>query len=417
MKCKYYVSLIVLILFFSCNDRKASIEDESAFILIPSPKEIKDLQLSRYSEVFDSVRIIRLETKAESLIGRVDKILYNNDHIFILDQVQSKAVFEFDGSGKFIRRFGKNGNGVGEYNEPNDISIIGDELVIWVNDQTKFIIFNLDGTLAREVKTGSTAKSGVMLGENRYALYLDIGKDWKGTEKYNLKMYDRTENLDGVGFESNWEYFSKGGFFFSQNRRKFLISPGYSNTIYEIYPEGNVLSKKYGIDFGKAQIPDGFSDKYKGPMAFHEALAKSGYAYLDHYWETDDCLIYTFVYKRKIYSAYYSKKSKQTKYANTWFNDVNGFFTGVNKGISGNDVVMVFDPSHIESLQNVYKAPPSRIQMDTMAAAANRFYKAISGRDDFVASDFIYTPEEIDVLQSVKSSDNPIVLIQKLKYF
>jgi len=417
MKLQFPVILSSVLIFFSCKNAVTYTEDSSHAVIIHSPQHIKDLQVAKYSEVFDSVKIIPLQSPANALIGQIDKILVHNNNIFILDQVQGKAVFEFDINGKFIRRFGRIGRGPGEYIEPNDISVNDKELSIWVNDQRKFIIYDLNGNVLREIRTGSVGKCGVPINADRYALYMDIGGDVKTDEKYDLKVFDHFGKNTNIGFEKKDKNFSKGSFFFSQNDNGFLVSPGYSNNIYEIRSNSDVLVKKYKIDFGQYTLPEDFSLKYGTPIRFLRGLDRSGYATLSGYWETPGFLVYSFSYKGLIYEVYYSKSTGKIKYGNAWFNNVYGIFSGTNKGAYRDYVISVFDPSNLVSYQKNYTAPPSKIQTDTIAVAANKFYGLNTDGEKFVPGDFAYSQEEIDQLQSIKASDNPVIIIKKLKQF
>ncbi|HEX8019276.1 6-bladed beta-propeller [Mucilaginibacter sp.] len=414
---KFHLTILVyLLLICSCTRTTTSYtEDISKFTTIHAPQKIKDLQFVKYSDVFDSVKIIKLESTKSSLIGRIDKVLYYDSKIFILDQTERKAVFEFDANGKFIRQFGSVGNGPGKYNEPNDISVNKKELAIWVSDLEKFVIYDLDGRFLREVKTASFGKSGAMLDDNKFAVYLDIGADVASGEKFNLKVINDQGEVTHVAFEKKDKDFSKGSFFFSQNENQFIISPGYSNNIYAL--GNNAVTKKFAVDFGQYQMPADFSQKFPTAIKFQQALSRSNYAYLSKYWDTPGYLVFSFVYKGMLFDAYYSKRTKVLKFGNAWFNNVHGILSGVNKGAYADNIIAIYDPAHVDSYQKTYKSPPSKNQIDTLVSGANRFFRTGGNEGKFVASDFSYSKEEIDLLHSIKTSDNPVILIQKLKKF
>ncbi|WP_184547879.1 6-bladed beta-propeller [Mucilaginibacter sp. FT3.2] len=410
---------LVVVAFFllcSCNRTNTYFEDVSQLTTIHSPKTIKKLQLAKYSDVYDSVKIIKLESTKSSLIGRIDKVLFYDNKIFVLDQAERKAVFEFDAKGQFIQRFGSIGSGPGKYNEPNDMSVNKNELTIWVSDLKKFIVYDLKGKFLREIRTHCYGKSGAMIDENKFALYMDIGADVVTNEKFDLKVFNDKGVVTHVAFEKRDKDFSKGSFFFSQNENQFLLSPGYSNNIYALN-SNNVVVKKYAIDFGQYKIPADFALKFPNGIKFQQALSRSDYAYLSGYWEAPGYLIYSFVYHGMQYDAFYSKKTKVFKYGNAWFNNVHGMLTGNNKGVYADNVIAIYDPAHIDSYQKSYKVPPSRSRIDTLVSGANRYFGKLGFEGKFIASDFSYSKEEIDLLQSIKTSDNPVILMQKLKHF
>jgi len=414
---KLFPLCCLLLPLFSCTETSHYIENTSHATTIHSPQHLKTLQVAKYSDVFDSVKIIPLESPDSGLIGRIDKILVHNNKIFILDQVQRKSVLEFDMNGKFIRHFGKVGRGPGEYIEPNDMSVNDKEVAIWVNDQRKFITYDLNGNYLREIRTGTLAKSGVQLEREKFALYLDIGGEINTTETFDLKVFNNFGKNTYDAFEKKDKNFSKGAFFFSQFNNSYLVSPGYSNKIYEINAANDTLTEKYNIDFGEYTLPEDYALKYGTLIKFQQGLDKSGYAVLNNYWETPDYLVYTFTYKELIYDVYYSKKTGTLKYGNAWFNNVYGIISGANKGAYDNYVISVFDPAGIASYQKNYTTPRSKTQMDTITAAANKYYGLNSEDEQFVASDFAYTQGEAALLQSIKASDNPILIVKKMKQF
>jgi len=85
-----------LVFLFSCLESKKDVED-NLFQEIEIPKLLKNnLESIDLSELIDSTRIIRLETKKECLIGYIDQVKVFRDHIFVIDSYQSKGLFEFD---------------------------------------------------------------------------------------------------------------------------------------------------------------------------------------------------------------------------------------------------------------------------------------------------------------------------------
>ena len=71
--------------------------------------------------------------------------------ILVLDY-QTQEIRMFDASGRFVRLVGRIGRGPGEYTQPNGLRIAPDGAV-WVNDYAngRFVIFNGDGTFARQI--------------------------------------------------------------------------------------------------------------------------------------------------------------------------------------------------------------------------------------------------------------------------
>lgn len=415
---KIYIALLLILVFASCT-RKPSIEETDDHpIIINIPDSIDKFKFSKYSDFYDTVKLVRLETKENCLIGRIDKIISYKSNFFVLDQTQSKSVFQFDSAGKFVKEFGSRGDGPGKYNEPNDISIKNNELVVWVNDYKKFITYGLDGNFKKEVRSASYGKSGTTLGNGSYAIYLDIGADVDTEEKHNLQIISNEGKSIGYGFEKRDKAFSKGIFFFQQTGDHIFVSPGYSNNIYELKDIG--LVKKIVVNMGKHSIPDDFYSKFNDALNFKNALNLSEYAYISEYFDTKDYVIFTLIFKGIGYDCYYSKKTKLFKYANNWFNDIYGFVAGGgNFSVEADYVVSVYDPAQIEGYQKAFSSPPTDEERQKLSESANNFFRSSEKKavNYFTPKDFKHTTSEINFLKSVKVTDNPIVVLKKIKPF
>ncbi|MFY0255139.1 6-bladed beta-propeller [Chitinophaga sp. 30R24] len=414
MKLLLLPTSLIVIFFSSCNYVTLLKEGKEQTTVISIPNQLEELSLCKYSEIFDSIRIVKLETNNKSMIGRIDKMIAFDHKFFILDQVERKAVIEFDENGKFLRIIGSKGSGKGQYNEPNDISINNNKLIVWVNDFRKFLVYDMNGNFLKEVRVKSYAKSGVILDHEQFALFMDIGGDKVTNEKFDLKIFDKNGELTHIGFEKKDRNFSKGIFFFSQNDGQTIVSPGYSNTIYSL--TSDLLTKKYKIDFGSREIPYDTIRNFTSISKFLSWAKKSNWAYLSKYFETPDFLIFNFNYKGSTYTCFYSKKSKVLKYGNVWFNNINGIFPGILISVQGNNAISYYDPSTIDTYKKSHQSHTTNFQADTLATGANKYFKELLGKSiGFQASDFLYTKEQIDLLHSIQPSDNPVLLIQKLK--
>src|SRR5690606_4223667 len=113
-----------------------------------------DLNFMPYSDLFDSVSIIPLETNERCLIGKIDKVLYHNNMILILDKIVAKSVFMFDKHGGFVRKIGKIGRGPGEYISPTEMVInpYADEILIYDNAKAVIMAYGWDGEFRHETK-------------------------------------------------------------------------------------------------------------------------------------------------------------------------------------------------------------------------------------------------------------------------
>jgi len=118
-------------------------------------KEVKDLRvidvagsvgggrITDISEVAKEIRYIPLETSTASLVGRIVRVIYENDRIYIRDITDSIKIFDNDG--KFLRNFGRRGRGPQEYLFPGNIYISPHNGSLIINS-TGGYVFKYDST-------------------------------------------------------------------------------------------------------------------------------------------------------------------------------------------------------------------------------------------------------------------------------
>ncbi len=97
------------------------------------------------------IKYIPLETNKSSLIGSIDKLLYKNNHFYILDKRQNE-IFIFNQKGKYVSSIKQKGEGPGEYLELIDMDV-DNEGNIYVADNGRAQIIKYMGTNAKHYQT------------------------------------------------------------------------------------------------------------------------------------------------------------------------------------------------------------------------------------------------------------------------
>lgn len=119
--------LLVIVLFLlSCNGKDHTFNDH--IINLDVTKVDKEIVASVF---IDSIYSFRLELPDSLVWGRPRKILFAQDHIYILDKMQHK-IYHFSRNGDFINVIDKKGNGPGEYVSIDCFFL--DDQNIYVND-------------------------------------------------------------------------------------------------------------------------------------------------------------------------------------------------------------------------------------------------------------------------------------------
>jgi len=87
----------------------------------------------RIKDVVDEIITIKLETKSDCLISRIEKYVISENYIYLLDTEKEKAVYCFSLSGKYINKYNSFGKGPNEFTKLNDLSAFEDKVYILIN--------------------------------------------------------------------------------------------------------------------------------------------------------------------------------------------------------------------------------------------------------------------------------------------
>lgn len=137
---------LLLIVIASCGGKNKAL-DKNRVLVRESNEKLK------LSDIVEDSRMVRLETRDDNLIGRIDRIQVYKEKIFILDRFRAKGVLVFDIEGKYLYRIGRVGKAPGEYQLPMDFTIdFYSKEVIVLNDGGQLLYYGLDGKFIRSQK-------------------------------------------------------------------------------------------------------------------------------------------------------------------------------------------------------------------------------------------------------------------------
>jgi hypothetical protein len=387
----------------------------------------------KYSDIFDDIQFVKLETRDDNLIGRIDKIIATDDKFIILDMAIAKRVFVFDRTGKFLNAVGSSGGGPEEYDTPDDIAYdeYNDELLVWCHNKTAIMKFKPDGTFVKNINIDYRGASIQVAGKDSFLIYLNnyIQKDGKIND-YNILIIDGNGKTRSRLFPYNRNLIAmsppaKNSFCTFQ--KELLFSPHYSNIIFKIDPDSAIIRNKYCFDFGEHNIPPSLFEHTVTPKEFEKAVRGNGsYAFNISFIETASHTVNLFVYKRKIFTCIHSKESGITKFSAVFLNDVNSLFTGGVFCTQHNNMLIGYiETEEIAELQKVAKKvseSPGNIKdvlLKKMGIPAFPFGNKL--RDNYVkavkSSAITLSENEINFINSITETDNPVIKIAILKKF
>lgn len=294
---------------------QATYSDSKAMDIISNNAEIIHIECSHetdaidYNSIFDTVRIIKLETTEKSVIGYIDKVVINNDNIFIIDK-RLKVVRSFDLDGRFLNDIGTMGNGPGEYISPIDICI-SDSIVNVLDDaQNKIIRYRFDGSFVDETQVPffalqfATMRNGdyVFRGKNSHNYHLGDLHD------YYIWVCDSTMKIKQKGFYYNQPNINFCPMsYFSKQNDDIYFTDFVCDTIYQVKDEQ--LEKRYILDFSSNHNIDEIN-RYESKY-FDRALSTGELALLEDFVVVDQFVFITIAmpYAR---TYVYNKLTKET---------------------------------------------------------------------------------------------------------
>jgi hypothetical protein len=130
-----------------------------------------------------------------SFVTATDLDVLADGTVYVIDSKDSR-VKVFDASGKFVRAFGRQGQGPGEMNQPTGI-LISPEKEVLVEDilNRRLAVFGLDGTFRRHISTAKAMGiSGIQMDGRGTIVAQSMGLAEGGKMALEVKTYDEEFN-------------------------------------------------------------------------------------------------------------------------------------------------------------------------------------------------------------------------------
>jgi len=322
-------TLICLMLIAACGENKSNktpSTDNYLHVIDLSKTEFADIKLS---ELFTNVTPIVLETTDESLMGSITKVVITPEYIIVLDHMIAKALFLFTKDGTFLRKFGRIGNGPGEYANVPDFCY----------DETTGTIYMLDSRLSRvnlyNIHTGEFLKS-IKLKNSGLSrciyyqageLYTDLSYFTTESEKYLLNRRNQSTGeieeawFDVEKYANNADYTNRNPFRFG-NGNSFKFHTFFMNGIMQV-EKGKItpflaFTPEYTLEKKNVQS----LDLSNGGRDINEKLPKTNKVFdISNYFEHKDMIFFDFCLGSEMRALIYNQKTKDFKAGNL-FNDL-----------------------------------------------------------------------------------------------
>jgi len=244
---------------------------------------IDDLNFQK-SMVIDSIfkisKIVKLESNADSFIGSYDKILIEEDRIFIMDSNITFSIFVFDFNGNFLFKISSFGEGPNEYRELRDFTLSSYSNTIDILDFggrkiLRFSKHNGEFLGFDRIETNSYFRSIEKVEDGYVASHANncgVLEDCFNLSFLNVDWTVESKSLEMNKFLKGYDF--KGDPQFSRNSDRVFFKEIFNDTIYEVEQKSKKLRAAFSIDFGTYRLPSDFKYSRKNSN-LNEALQYS----------------------------------------------------------------------------------------------------------------------------------------------
>jgi len=191
----FFTVLLCCFLFISCSDKNK----QDVIFVGEKDFSIKEIQIDNILDIGQIEKIMKPETSDDSLFATADRIRIDNEgDIFLLDKSSQHALFRFNQEGKFLNRYGRRGQGPGEYQtiEGFDFDSMGN---IYLLSVYKIIKYKKTGEFLEEEKIDVLSGGIKIIGDE---LFVYVKRDRsKGLQnKSAIYVYNtRLKIIDKIG--------------------------------------------------------------------------------------------------------------------------------------------------------------------------------------------------------------------------
>lgn len=150
---KKIIFLFSILSLCSCDKTKPQISEIFSKNCAEIPVDISSPETPIMSDKLDKIFYIKLETKRESIIGFIEKVICDDNKIFVLDK-KTESVFIFDFKGKFQNKINSKGSGPNEYIFLEDFNVNKEKKRIEISDspRKRVLFFDYQGKFIGEQK-------------------------------------------------------------------------------------------------------------------------------------------------------------------------------------------------------------------------------------------------------------------------
>lgn len=237
--------LWIFFLLVACNHKATNTIPGALKTITINIDKKEEVQLSYF---IDSIKYIKLETRADILIAKANKVGYFDRLYYILDR-NSNVIYTFDELGNFNFKINRQGRAPEEYVEIDDFTINEKTKTIDVLDlqQRKLIQYDLkNGQFISAYPLRKFIYSILAMDNGQYLGYLPLAS---GTKEFGLTLLDSATNpqKELIKYEGLFPSFANNAGNLYRLDNSYGIYSQTENMVYHY--KNNSLEKKYKFDY------------------------------------------------------------------------------------------------------------------------------------------------------------------------
>lgn len=315
------------------------ISDSSSTIRV---KDMRGDILMNISSVLDSITYICLSNEPEALIGGINKILFTDDEIYILDRYKTRSLKKYSSEGQFICNIGCSGPAPEEYVEPTDFDIIGEEIKVYDQFKSRINTYKKDGSLVNSQFIPFLFSRFHFFSHNEVLYYALNAENTHLTSllDYNFFKSDSLFRITSRGKYRKYNQYISLIFdnTISVANKKVYYHYPFSDTVYSI-SSGNRIKTEYTFDFGSKHLPHSLLYNENRKKMTQESN-NDKYLFLNDVYVLDDYLYFVYAKEHLAHHCFYSMKTKKTMISNALIPDLYPYLSiGKIIGCQGNTLI------------------------------------------------------------------------------
>lgn len=378
------ISLLLLIFLISFCSQQTK-KDKNPIEIVDIKNAFENKYPINITDIADDYNYIVLESGPENLISGYFKIFVDDQYLIAISR---HKILLFDReSGKFIREIGTPGRGPDEYmvTYPS-MAYDEDKKLLYAKGSHERFEYTLDGRLKNRKKAPAFAFYFVNLNENNYASFNDNGM---GNETKKIIIYNERDsiikifpNYQSYPFKGIFVSFYPDSWFYKLHDKLYFIEK-FSDTLFALTP--NSLVPRFVFEKGSYSFPYELRGDYIN--------LENDYFLTTNILESAKYLFYVFTFKSIAYTAVYDKKLEKTT--------VNDYSEKGWKGYINN--ISDFVPLEISSIND----------KGELICTIEAYKIKLWFNNNATKSEQL--PEYLKKLKNITETDNPVVMIARLK--